>query len=128
MRDRETSGQPAPKVHLTHDGELYAEVIVAGSDLLRGDVGDSSAQIIAGLLTARGAEVRRITLIADDEKAIATAVRDSLERSPHFVVTIGGLGPAPDDRTLAGVSKALNLPLTPNPGATELVDHAYAEL
>ena len=128
MRDRETSGQPAPKVHLTHDGELHAEVIVVGSDLLRGDVGDSSAQIVARLLTARGAGVRRITLIADDEKTIATAVRDSLQRSPHFVVTIGGLGPAPDDRTLAGVSEALNLPLTANPGAAELVDHAYAEL
>ena len=128
MRDRETSGQPAPKVHPTHDGELHAEVIVVGSDLLRGDVGDSSAQIVAGLLTARGAQVRSITFIADDEKTIAAAVRDSLERGPHFVVTIGGLGPAPDDRTLVGVSEALNLPLTPNPGAAELVDRAYARL
>lgn len=128
MRDREMSGQPAPKVHLTHDGELRAEVIVVGTDLLRGDVGDSSAQIVAGLLTARGVEVRRITLIADEEKAITAAVRDSLQRSPHFVVTIGGLGPAPDDRTLAGVSEALNLPLRPNASAAELVDRAYAEL
>jgi len=128
MRDREMSGQPAPKVHLTHDGDLYAEVIVVGTDLLRGDVGDSSAQIVAGLLTARGVEVRRITFIADEEKTITTAVRDSLQRSPHFVVTIGGLGPAPDDRTLCGVSEALNVPLAPNAGAAELVDRAYAEL
>jgi nicotinamide-nucleotide amidase len=128
MRDRETSGEPAPKVHPTHDGTLHAEVIVVGSDLLRGDVGDSSAQGVAGLLTARGAQVRRVTFIADDEKTIAAAVRDSLERSPHFVVTIGGLGPAPDDRTIAGVSEALKLPLTPNPGAAELVNLAYAEL
>jgi len=128
MRDRETSGQPAPKVLPAHDGELHAEILVVGSDLLRGDVGDSSAQIVAGLLTARGALVRRITFIADDEPAIASAVCDSLERGPHFVVTIGGLGPAPDDRTLAGVSRALNLPLTASAGAAELVDRAYAEL
>jgi nicotinamide-nucleotide amidase len=128
MSDRETSGQPAPKVQPTRDGFLFAEVIVVGSDLLRGDVGDSSAQIIAGLLTARGARVRSITFIADDEQTIAAALRNSLELGPHFVVTIGGLGPAADDRTLAGVSEALSLPLTPNADATEFVDAAYAKL
>ena len=113
MSDVETSGQPAPKVQPTRDGDLFAEVIVVGSDLLRGDVGDSSAQIVAGLLTARGARVRSITFVADDEQTIAAALRNSLELAPHFVVTIGGLGPAADDRTLAGVSEALKLPLTP---------------
>ncbi len=128
MRDRETSGEPAPKVRPTHDGELFAEIVVVGSDLLRGDVGDSSAQIVAGLLTGRGARVRSIRFIADDAPAVAAALRDALDRSPHFVVTIGGLGPAEDDRTLAGVSAALKLPLAPNPGAAELVDAAYARL
>lgn len=128
MRDPEPSGESAPKVHPTHDGGLYAEVIVVGTDLLRGDVGDSSAQGIAALLTARGALVRRITFVEDDEETIARAIRDSLERGPHFVVTIGGLGPAADDLTLRGVSAALNFPLTHNPGAAELVDRAYAEL
>jgi len=128
MRDPETSDQPAPKVRPTHDGELHAELIVVGSDLLRGDVGDSSAQIVAGMLTRRGADVRRIAFIADDVATIAATILDSLGRSPHFLVTIGGLGPAPDDRTHAGVSEALNLPLTANPGAAELVDRAYAEL
>jgi len=128
MRDPETSGQPAPKVHPTHDGDLHAEVIVVGSDLLCGAVGDSSAQIVAGMLTKRGAAVRRIVVVADDVSAIAAAILESLGRSPHFVVTIGGLGPAPDDRTIAGVSEALSLPLTANPGAAELIDRAYAEL
>ena len=128
MRDPETSGQPAPKVRPSHDGELHAEVIVVGNDLLRGEVGDSSAQLVAELLNARGARVRKITFIPDDEKTIADSICDSLERSPHFLVTIGGLGPASDDVTLAGVSKALNLPLTSNPRAAELIDRAYAEL
>jgi len=91
-------------------------------------VGDSSAQIVAGLLTQRGAEVRRIAFVPDDVAIIAATVLASLERSPHFVVTIGGLGPADDDRTIVGVSAALNLPLTANPGAAEMVDRAYAEL
>ncbi len=128
MRDRETSGQPAPKVRPTRDGELHAEILVVGSDLLRGEVGDSSAQIVAGLLTTRGVRVRRITFIADDERVIADAIRRALEQSPHFVVTIGGLGPADDDRTVPGVSAALNMPLVSNPGAAEHVDRAYARL
>jgi len=128
MRDPEKSGQPAPKVHPENDGELHAAVIVVGSDLLRGEVGDSSAQIVAGLLTARGARIRKISFIPDDEKTIADSILAALEHGPHFLVTIGGLGPASDDRTLAGVSKALNLPLAQNLGAAELVDSAYAEL
>ncbi len=128
MSDREHSGQPAPKVRPSHDGDLHAEIVVVGSDLLRGDVGDSSAQIVAGLLTARGARVHGIRFVADDAATVADALRDALTRSPHFIVTIGGLGPAEDDRTLAGVSDALSMPLVHNPGAAEQVDHAYARL
>jgi molybdenum cofactor synthesis domain-containing protein len=128
MRDSETSGQPAPKVRPSHDGELHAEIIVVGNDLLRGEVGDSSAQLVAALLTGRGARVRKITFIPDDEALIVESIRDSLERSPHFLVTIGGLGPASDDLTLAGVAEALKLPLTRNAGAAEFVDRAYADL
>ena len=49
MRDRGTSGQPAPKVQPARDGELQAEVIVVGSDLLRGDVDSSfgSASVVS---------------------------------------------------------------------------------
>jgi nicotinamide-nucleotide amidase len=128
MRDPETSDQPAPKVRPSHSGALQAEVIVVGSDLLRGEVGDSSAQIVAGLLSRRGVEVHRITFVPDAVDAISATILDSLARSPHVVATIGGLGPAPDDRTLAGVSRALNLPLTASPRATEIIDRAYAEL
>lgn len=128
MRDPEISGQPAPKVHLKHDGVLNAELIVVGSDLLRGDVGDSSAQIVAGMLTRRGISVRRITFVADDVATIAATILECLGRSLHFVVTVGGLGPAPDDCTLAGLSAALNLPLTTTPGAADIVDRAYAAL
>ena len=128
MRDRESSGRPAPKFHPARGGKLHAELIVVGSDLLRGDVGDSSAQIVAGRLTRRGAEVRKITVIADDVATIATALRESLERGPHILVTIGGLGPAADDRTVNGVAEALNLPLVPHSRAAEMVDRAYARL
>ena len=128
IRDPHASGEPAPKVHLTRGGELHAELIVVGSDLLRGEVGDSSAQLVAAQLNSRGARVRKITFIPDNEETITEAILESIGRGPHFIVTIGGLGPAPDDRTLAGVSNALNLPLTPNPGAAELVDGAYARL
>ena len=128
MRDPETSGQPAPRARPALGGVPQAELIVVGSDLLRGDVGDSSAQLVAGLLTRRGVEVRKITFIADDVETIAATMRECLSRDPHIVVTIGGLGPAADDRTIDGVSEALSLPLVAHPQAAQMVDRAYARM
>jgi nicotinamide-nucleotide amidase len=128
MNDASLSGDPAPKVRPTHDGTLLSELVVVGSDLLSGVVGDSSAQLVATALAERGAPVRRITVIADDAEIIEATLREVLDRNPNIVVTIGGLGPARDDRTMTGVSRALELPLKLNPGARECVESAYRRM
>ena len=99
-----------------------------GRELLRGQVDDASGRWIAAELTRRGALVHRVTIVDDLDRSIAAAVTESLERGVQVVVTTGGLGPAQDDRTLAGVSDALHLPLTMSPPARDLVEDAYRRL
>jgi molybdopterin-biosynthesis enzyme MoeA-like protein len=96
--------------------------------LLRGVVQDRDAATVAGLLTARGAIVHRITIVDDSERAIAAAVTESLDRSTHLVVTTGGLGPGLDDRTMNAVSVALRRPLAINARAQKMVEDAYKQL
>lgn len=109
-------------------GPLHAEIIVVGRELLRGQVRDDNAGWVAGELTRRGALVHRITIVDDLERSITNAVAEARTRGVHLIVTTGGLGPALDDRTLAGVAEALRLPLTLSAPARDMVEQAYREL
>jgi nicotinamide-nucleotide amidase len=126
---RKSAAPPPPaKVVVDRQGPLHAEVVVIGRELLRGQVGDRSAPWIAGELTRRGAIVHRITVVDDLERSVAHAVTEARERGVHLIVTTGGLGPAQDDRTLAGLSEALRLPLSLSPPARTMIEEAYRAL
>jgi molybdopterin-biosynthesis enzyme MoeA-like protein len=122
------SDRPVPRVVVERHGPLHAEIVVVGRELLRGEVDDRNARHIAAELTRRGALVHRVTVVDDLERSIAQAVSESLQRSVHLVVTAGGLGPAVDDRTLAGISDALRLPLAHSAPARDMVEAAYRAL
>ena len=119
---------PAPKVRPERTGPLHVEIVVVGRELLRGRRPDGNAGAIAVALASRGGLVHRITIVDDNERAIRSAVLEALERQPNLVVTTGGLGPAPDDRTLAAVAEALGLPLALSAPAQAMVEEAYQRL
>jgi molybdenum cofactor synthesis domain-containing protein len=121
-------GRPAPKVRPQRDGPFYVELIVVGRELLRGHVADRNSRAIAERMSRRGGLVHRISVVDDNERAVAAALREALDRNPHLVITTGGLGPAPDDVTLAGVAKTLGQPLKMNPPARAMVEAAYQRL
>lgn len=84
--------------------------------------------MLARTLTERGLLVSRITIVDDTLPSIIAVVRESLGRHPHLLVTTGGLGPAEEDRTLAGVGEALSLPLAVDHHAQAMVEAAYRNL
>jgi len=118
----------APKVRPDPAGGFSVELISVGDDLLRGGVEDANAPFFADQLSARGAVVHRIAIVADDENTVRDAVREALGRNPHLLVISGGLGPAADDHTLAGVAAALERPLAQHSGTRSLVEASYARL
>jgi nicotinamide-nucleotide amidase len=122
------SGEAAPKVVVDRQSALHAEIVVVGRELLRGQLRDGNAAWIAGELTRRGALVHRVTIVDDLERSITNAVAEARARGVHLIVTTGGLGPALDDRTLAGISEALLLPLALSPPARDMVEQSYRAL
>jgi len=118
----------SPRVHPDRGAPLRVEVILVGTDLLRGKVGDRNARPIADAVTARGGRIHRVTVVSDDLASIAAALREALARNPHLVITTGGLGPAADDRTLEAAAEVLARPLAMSPTARKFVEHAYARL
>lgn len=122
------SAQPAPKPRPDHSGPVRVELVSIGRELLRGKIVDGNAQKVSRFFTQKNAMIRRITVVDDKVHSIASAVREALERDPHLVVTTGGLGPADDDRTLEGVSRALNRPLSLDHTTRTMVEAAYQRL
>jgi molybdenum cofactor synthesis domain-containing protein len=127
-RPRRPPLAPVPKVVPERSGPLHVELISVGRELLKGRVRDFNGPHLADHFTEQGAVVHRITVVDDTERAIASAVREALDRRPHLVVTTGGLGPASDDRTLAAVAEALQLPLRRDPRVRRMIEQAYERL
>lgn len=104
------------------------ELICTGNELLMGRVLNTNARRLSALITKLGGKVRRIVTVGDDLNEISAAVREGLERGPDFIITLGGLGPTPDDLTLEAVAKALKLPLELNEAALSFVEESYLRL
>jgi molybdenum cofactor synthesis domain-containing protein len=101
------------------------EILCVGNELLIGKTLNTNAQWMARRSTTLGIIVKRITVISDDVKEIATAINEALQRKTRFVVTTGGLGPTFDDKTLEGIAKALNCKLKVNKKALAMVREKY---
>lgn len=104
------------------------EVISTGTDLLLGKTLNSNARFLASRISSLGGRVGRITVVGDDVKEIASAVKEALARKPSMIITTGGLGPTMDDRTLEGISIAIKRSLAINKEALSAIKAKYEEM
>ncbi|MBS7644028.1 competence/damage-inducible protein A [Candidatus Bathyarchaeota archaeon] len=82
------------------------EIIAVGEEILKGRIVDTNSPWIVAQATSAGANITRITCVGDNLSDIEAVIRDAIQRGVDLVVTVGGLGPTPDDRTLEGIAKA----------------------
>ncbi len=85
-----------------------AVIVVVGDEILAGHTQDTNSHWLAQRLRGLGVRLLRIEAIPDQVAEIAATLGRSLVREePSFLFVIGGIGPTPDDRTCAGVARAL---------------------
>ena len=82
---------------------MIVEIVTIGDELLLGETIDINAVWLARELGAVGISVVRRTTVGDGAVAIASAVREALDRT-GAVITTGGLGPTSDDRTRPAIA------------------------
>ena len=82
---------------------MKIEIITIGDELLLGFTTDTNAAYLARELAGLGVEVVRRATVGDDADAIASAVRDALDRTGALITT-GGLGPTADDLTKPAIA------------------------
>ncbi len=101
------------------------EILCVGTELLIGKTLNTNAHWLAKRVTSLGGEVVRITVVRDDVDRIALSVRAATRRKPRFLITVGGLGPTFDDKTLEGVAKATGCKLKVDDEALRKVEEKY---
>lgn len=105
-----------------------AEIVVVGNEVLNGEVLDTNSNWLARQLYFLGLELRRVTVVRDDLREIASALREAIRRRTEWIITSGGLGPTHDDMTLEAVALATNRRTVLNPEALEMLRERYARL
>lgn len=93
---------PAPQPH------EYACLMI-GDELLGGKIADSNLPKVIAKLAAVGYELKEARIVSDDPHDIAKHLSE-LRDAFAFVVTMGGLGPTHDDRTMLGYALSFGRP------------------
>ena len=71
---------------------------------MSGVVLDTNSHWLAGEITLAGGDVRRVTALADDLRALKDELQAAVDRDARLIITTGGLGPTPDDLTVDAVA------------------------
>jgi nicotinamide-nucleotide amidase len=85
---------------------MKVEIVAVGSELLTPDFQDTNSLALAAGLIGIGLPVAFKTIVGDDARDLASALRTALSRS-RLVLCMGGLGPTEDDRTRETLARVL---------------------
>jgi molybdenum cofactor synthesis domain-containing protein len=93
-------------------------VITVSTRAAAGQYEDLSGPAIAEALRQWGAPAVVLQVVTDDEATIVAALRDAVASGADAVLTTGGTGLAPDDRTPEATAQVIERPV---PGIAEAI-------
>ena len=99
-------------------------LIIVGDEILSGQRQDKHLPKIIELLRARGLELAWARLVGDDEADIAEALSWARARG-DVVLSCGGIGATPDDRTRQAAARAFGVPVERHAQAEALIIEQY---
>jgi molybdenum cofactor synthesis domain-containing protein len=91
-----------------------AGIVVIGDEILSGTFADENALFLIRELRGLGVDLKRISVIPDEEIDIADTVPRFSARFDH-VFTSGGVGPTHDDVTMAGIARGFGVGVARHP-------------
>ncbi|HEY3297364.1 MAG TPA: competence/damage-inducible protein A [Armatimonadota bacterium] len=99
---------------------MRAEIISVGTELLLGQIVDTNAPYLSGVLSALGIDLYYRETVGDNTDRLAQTLRTALSRA-DVVITIGGLGPTQDDLTKETVAEVLGEPMIMDPESEKVI-------
>jgi len=101
-------------------------LFVVGDEILSGKRQDRHFAKVLSLLQARGLELAWAQFLGDDDAAIAAALVAAHARG-DVVLSCGGIGATPDDRTRQAAARAFGVPIERHAEAARLLIERYGE-
>jgi len=90
------------------------EILSIGTELLLGNIINTSPQWISEQLSLLGLNHFRQSTVGDNSDRIIKVIQEISKRS-NLLITTGGLGPTPDDLTTEAIAKSFNATLFERP-------------
>ncbi len=106
---------------------MKAEIIAVGTELLLGDVVNTNAAWLSKVLSAIGVDVYHHVTVGDNPARIHGVMRQALSRAdrPDVLLFTGGLGPTPDDLTVAAIADFFGAPLVMDDTSAEAIQRYF---
>jgi len=108
-----------------HKGSCRVEIIATGDELMYGRILDTNSNWMAKRLAELGANLRRVTMVGDDDADMIDALHEALHRDADIIVFTGGLGPSEDDFTVDSIGHALGREVSYDPVGLERIREIY---
>ncbi|XP_062311964.1 FAD synthase isoform X3 [Osmerus eperlanus] len=105
-------------------GATTAAILIIGDEILKGHTVDTNSAFLSRALRKLGVCVERITVIPDQQEAIAKEVSLLSAQYTHLL-TSGGIGPTHDDVTFESVAMAFQEELYLHPELRQLVQEFF---
>ena len=104
---------------------MLAEIIAVGSEMLTPYRQDTNSLYLTAGLNDLGVSVAFKTIVGDNHKRLASAIRVALNRADILLLS-GGLGPTEDDLTRECLAEALHLKLHRDTDLLESLNRRFA--
>lgn len=101
-------------------------LVVVGDEILSGKRQDRHFARLRELLGARGMELAEVRIVGDDEPRIAETFAQ-LHGRGDVILSCGGIGATPDDRTRQAAARAFGRPIERHREAEALIVAEYGE-
>jgi molybdopterin-biosynthesis enzyme MoeA-like protein len=101
-------------------------LLIVGDEILSGKRQDRHFAKVIELLRTRGLEMAWARFVGDDEQEIAAALRWAIDRG-DVLLSCGGIGATPDDRTRQAAARAFGVPLERHAEAEAIILAQYGD-
>lgn len=105
---------------------MKAEIIAVGTELLLGEITNTTTPYVARELAQLGVDVYHQSVVGDNQARLTEALQQATTRSDLIILT-GGLGPTKDDLTKQTVAQYLNEPLVIDQPAMAQIEAFYQQ-
>ena len=106
---------------------LFSWIVAVGDELLSGHTADTNSAWLASRLSGTPYPCSRIVVIPDQIPLIVEELQAAVAGEAERVFCCGGLGPTPDDRTMAAVAEMLGVSLVGDPAVLARVRERVAQ-